>query len=275
MPILGMAGSSVMLLSMKDALKVAIDLGFKAFELSGEFPQCYCDDISGEQRDEARSLADSSGIAMALHAPFTSLNIAALNPGIRAESIRQTLAAIDLCADLGGKRVVVHSGKYILSDNFRKRSPEAFDIQWKYNVESLKLAAERAEKRGVFLCLENIGFEENYIDKCVDDLLRIREEAGSGALAFCLDIGHARLNKELTQAITKIGPFTRHIHFTDNFGERDDHIIIGTGNFDYSPHMDFFRNFKDIITLEVINIGKNPEPAGKSLEYAKKLFGLK
>ncbi len=48
--------------------------------------------------------------------------------------------------------------------------------------------------------------------------------------------------------------------------------MIGTGDFDYSPHLDFFRNFEDVIILEVINFGTNPESARKSLEYVKKLF---
>ncbi len=274
MPLIGMSGAAVMLLPIPDALRVAIDLGFQAVEIFAEFPQCVCDDVTEKQRKECRLLVESSGLALALHAPFTSLNIAALNSGIRAESVRQTLAAIDLCADMGGQVVTVHNGKYILSQRYRKKAPEAFDTQWNYNIESLKQVAERAEKRGVIPCLENIGFESDCIDRCVDDILKIRDDVGSPALAFCMDIGHARLNNELPQAIEKMGPFTRHIHFTDNFGERDDHLVIGEGNFDYTPHLDFFRNFKNIVILEVFNIGIDPEPARKSLEYVKKLLGL-
>ena len=274
MPLIGMAGSSVMLLPALDALRTAINLKFQAFELFGDFPQCVCDEFTGEQRKEGKALLKSSGLALAVHAPFTSLNIAALNPGIRAESVRQTLAAINLCADLGGKIVIVHNGEYILSERFREKSPEAFKLQWDYNIGSLKQAAKQARERGVTLCLENIGFEPDKIDKCADDLLKIRNEVDSPALAFCMDIGHARLNNELAAMIEKIGPFTRHIHFTDNFGERDDHLILGKGNFDYHPHLDFFRSFNGIITLEVISISTDPKPAAESLEYIKKLFGF-
>jgi len=274
MPLIGMAGVSVMLLPALDSLRLAIDLGFQAFEVLGEFPQCVCDEITPAQRREGKALVESSGLALALHAPFNSLNLAALNPGIRAESVRQTLAAIDLCADLGGSVVVVHNGNYILSQRFKKNSPEAFKLQWDYNLQSLKQAARGAEARGVILCLENIGFEPNAIDRNADDLLKIRDEAGSPALAFCIDIGHARLNHELPQVIEKLGPFARHIHFTDNLGEKDDHGVIGEGNFDYSPHLGFFRNFEGIITLEVMQIGTDPEPARRSLQYVTKLFAL-
>ena len=274
MPLLGMAGVSVMLLPALEGLRLALDLGFQAFEILGEFPQCLCEEMSAAQRREGKALVESSGLALALHAPFTSLNLAALNPGIRAESVRQTLAAIDLAADLGGRVVIVHSGEYILSPRFRKTSPAAFQLQWDYNLASLEQAARRAEERGVILCLENIGFEPNAIDQNADDLLRIRQEVGSPALAFCMDIGHARLNRELPQVIEKLGPFTRHLHFTDNFGEKDDHLVIGAGNFDYSPHLDFFLSFGDIITLEVMDLGTDPEPARRSLEYVSKLLGV-
>jgi sugar phosphate isomerase/epimerase len=253
MPWLGMAGVSVMLMPALDALRKAIELGFQAFEISGEFPQCVCEEMTAAQRREGKAMVESSGLALALHAPFNSLNPAALNPGVRAESIRQTLAAIDLCADLGGRVVIVHNGNYILSENFWKTSPEAFRLQWDYNIQALQQGARRAQEKGVVLGLENI--ESNCIDRNADDMLKIKEEVDSSALAFCIDIGHARLNRELPQVIEKLGPLARHIHFTDNFGEKDDHLVIGQGNFDYSPHLDFFRSFTGIITLEVISIG--------------------
>lgn len=267
-----MAGSTVMMLPVLDALKTAIELEFRAFEIFGEFPQCVCDEVTEYVRREGLAMVKSSSIALALHSPFTSLNIAALNPGIRAESVRQVLAAIDLCADMGGKRVIVHNGDFIFTEGFRKRSSEAFKVQWHYNIESLKRAAQRAEERGVVLCLENIGFEPKSIGKNADDMLRIRDETGSPALAFCIDIGHARLNNELPQVIEKLGPFTRHIHFTDNFGENDDHVVIGTGNFDYSPYLDFFRNFKDILTLEVISLSTDRTPAIQSRENITRIL---
>ena len=273
MPLIGMAGSTVMMRPGLDALRLASELGFAAFELFGEFPQCICGEMTAAERREGRAVVEQSGLALAVHAPFTSLNLAALNPGIRAESARQTIEAIDLCADLGGKVVITHNGEYVVSERAREKAPEAARIQWENNLASLRACLARARERGITLCLENIGFELGHMDRNVDDLLRMAEEAGP-ELAFCLDIGHARLNHELPQAIAKMGPRVRHIHFTDNFGERDDHVVIGEGNFDYTPHLEFFRAFNGIITLEVINIGDDPTPAIKSREYVKKTLKI-
>lgn len=270
MPLVGMAGSSVMMMPVLEALQVAIELGFDAFEVFGEFPQCVCDELSDAQLSEIRKLAESAGITLCLHAPFNSLNIAALNPGARREALRQVLSAIDACSTMGGKTVIVHNGDYLLSPQNRGKYPQAFEVQWKFNSESLTIAAQRAQEQNITLCLENIGFEPHVIDRNVEDLLAIREAVNNPALAFCLDIGHARLNGELEKALSQMGSLIRHVHFTDNFGEKDDHLILGHGNFDYTPCLDFINKFDGVVTLEVINIGRNPEPARLSLEYFKK-----
>lgn len=275
MPKPGLAGVSVMLLPMAEAVATAVELGYEAFELSGEFPQCLCGEVTAEERRRTRQLVEAAGLAVSVHAPFTSLNIAALNPGVRAESIRQVVAAIDLSADIGGQRGTLHNGEYVLSPNFRKRIPEVARIQWDYNIESLRTIADHARGRGIMLCLENIGFEPNAIDRSADDMLAIRRAVDSPAVFFCIDIGHARLNRELTAVIEKLGPFTRQVHFTDNLGQVDDHLVIGTGNFDYSPCLKFIRTFDGPVILEVVKVGTDPEPARRSLAYFKSLLALK
>ncbi len=273
MPLVGMAGSSVMMLPAVEALNVAVENGFSAFEIFGEFPQCVCDEMSNDDRKAFRRIADGSGVGVAIHAPFNDCNIASLNPGIRKESIKQVTNAIELCADVGGDVVVVHTGEYLFSEKSRENIKQAFDLQWGLNIESLAAASKKAEELGINLCLENIGFEPKHMDHNVDDLLKIKAEINSPALKFCLDIGHARLNNELPQAIEKLGGDIRHIHFTDNFGEFDDHFVIGEGDFDYSPHLDFFKSFEHIMTLEVIDIGTDPEKAMKSKKYVDGLLG--
>ncbi len=272
MPLLGMAGSSVIILPWLKALETAAEHEFEAFEVFGEFPQCVCQEVGHKEREEGRALVKASGIELIVHAPFTSLNIAAMNPGIRRESSCQLVAAVDFCADLGGDRVVVHAGDYVYPERSRQRAGPAFEMQWSYNVESLQEVCERAEQRGVLVCLENSSIEPEHIDKCPDDMLKIKEEVRSDALAFCLDIGHARLKGQLEEAIRKLAPDVRHIHFTDNMGEDDDHVAIGEGNIDYTPFLDFFKNFEGVMTLEVLKVGTDPGTELKSRDYVRELL---
>ena len=51
------------------------------------------------------------------------------------------------------------------------------------------------------------------------------------------------------------------VHLSDNFGEKDDHLPLGDGNYDYSEYVDFLKNFDHVITLEVVDVGTDPEPA--------------
>ena len=275
MPLIGMAGSSVMMLPATDALKKAIEIDYRAFELLGQFPQCICDQVEKSARLEMKRLAEDADVRLSVHAPFLSLNIATPNPGIREESVKQVTDALELCADIGGNTVIVHNGLHIVSKDFRDKTPQLVAYQWELNIQSLKTIAGRAKDLGVTVCLENIGFETELLDQCVDDLIRIKDAVGSPALAFCLDIGHARLNGELDEAIEKMGPFVKHIHFADNFGEADDHLTIGEGNFDYSKHLDFFINFQYDITLEVQHIGTDDTAARKSKDYVERLFGMR
>ncbi len=273
MPKIGMPSSSMLLAPWTDAIQVAADNGFDAFEIDLVFPSADLDDITPKDIEHARALSEKTGMEICVHAPFFELNIAAYCRGIREESIRYIKQSIDLCADLGGNTLITHAGDYTYHapDNATKDHNMAMKIQWGHNIESLKRIHDYATSKGITLCLENLGFNTS-IDKTFEHLLEIREKV-DGSLKFTLDIGHARLNASggAKEGIRLLGDNIHHIHFTDNNGKKDDHFAIGDGNFDYSDFFDFIRNFPHIVTLEVVHIGKNPEDILKSREYFNNL----
>jgi len=271
---IGMAGASMMMTPWMDGIKSAAELGYNAFEIFGEFPQIEIGRVPKDQRNQGRKLAEQLELALAVHAPFNDLNIASLNRGILAESVRQMIEAVKFCRDLAGKAVVIHNGEYIIDQAIGDAFNQAKMIQWQLNLDSLKRICEQAEKSGVLVCLENCNFVGNKIERSLDDLLILQKEVNSPNLKFALDIGHSRLAEGVETAIKKLGPEIRHIHFTDNLGKNDDHLIIGEGDFDYSPFLDFIRNFPAIITLEVVKVGISPEPAQKSLANFRKIMGI-
>jgi len=270
----GMAGASMMLSSWIDGIKAAAELGYQAFEIFGEFPQIEIWNVTGAQRDYARKLAEELKLEIVVHSPFTNLNIASLNRGILDESVRQSIEAVKFCNDLGGKVVVVHNGEYVLDPALGDSAEQAKAIQWRINIDSLKRIAEEAQNCDIFLCLENCNFVWNKIERKLDDLLRIKTEVNNPHLKFTLDIGHSRLAEGVENAIKILGNEIRHIHFTDNRGKNDDHLVIGEGNFDYHPFLNFIRNFPYVITLEVVKMGTSKEPARKSLINFQKILGI-
>jgi len=270
----GMAGASVMLKPWLDGIKSAIELGYDAFEIFGEFPQIEIERAGKQQRNKARRLTEDSGLELTVHAPFNNLNIASLNRGILEESVRQIIATVNFCKDIGAQVVVIHNGEYLIDQAIGDGFQQAKMVQWQLNLESLKRICSCAEKAGVMVCLENCNFVSNKIERSLDDLLQIKNEVNSPNLKFTLDIGHSRLAEGVENAVQKLGSDIRHIHFTDNMGKSDDHLIIGEGNFDYSGILDFIRNFPYVVVLEVVKVGTSTEPAQKSLAHFRKLIGI-
>jgi len=260
MPKIGMSSSAMIMADWLDALKTAAENKFDAFEITCVFPSADPQNIEPKAIAEAKTIIARSGMAICVHAPFFEINIAAFCQSIREESIRIIESSVDLCHTLGGNVLVVHNGNYTyhFPDATRHNHP-ALEIQWQSNIDALKRINSYAKTRGITVCLENIIIDERSIDRCYADLLEIKDAVGD-SLRFTLDMGHSRLSEGTAKAIQTLGEAIGHIHLSDNFGEKDDHLPLGEGNYDYSEFIDFLKNFDHIITLEVIDIGTDPEP---------------
>jgi sugar phosphate isomerase/epimerase len=264
MPKIGFASISMIGSPWLDALRSAVEHRFDAFELCVLYP-----DSPPDMRNDTISLAndivEAGGIELCLHAPFFEHNIAALCPSIREASVESIMKTIDLAEKLRVKTLVVHNGGYAPSGppGTSRFNDDRLRQHWDHNIESLKRIVDYATGKGVTLCLENIGFDPFSIDGTFEDMAEIRDKV-SPALRFTLDMGHARLQEGARKAIDLLGDNIRHIHLTDNFGKRDDHLPLGDGNYDYSEFTNFLRDFPYVITMEVISSGTGPEPMLKA-----------
>jgi sugar phosphate isomerase/epimerase len=272
MPKIGMPSSAMMTARWINPLRVAAENGFDAFEINCSYPSAEVESTPLEVFEKANKILEKSGVEVCVHAPFFELNLAAFSPGIRKESIQITQKAVDFCAEVGGKTMILHSGTqtYEQIKGIPKEENPLFKTQWDNNIDSLKQINEYANTKGITVCLENIGF--NSIDQSFQDLLEIRKAVGS-SLQFTLDFGHARLGQGAEEGIRLLGENIRHIHLHDNHGTSDDHLPIGDGNYDYSGFLDFFRKYPHIITLEVTEISRDPQPILRSKKNFQKLLG--
>lgn len=270
MPKIGMPNVAVLSARLKNAVEMAADNMFDAFEI-GLIPGVNLDRISAEDAAEIRDIAENVDMELCVHAPIFEVNIAAFQQGIREESIKSQNKAIDLCATLGGSIVIMHCGEYSYDSgpNATRENHPLMKRQWNNNIESLKTINDYAVNKGITVCLENLSFNR-IIDKSIEDLLEIQSEVGE-SLKFTFDIGHARLNGNIQDGITKLGKSIRHIHLTDNFGEKDDHLPPGDGNIDYSDCTEFLKSFPHIITIEVSDMGKSPEPMIRGRDFFNQL----
>ena len=272
MPKIGFASISMTGAPWLDALRSAVEHRFDAFELCVLYPDSP-PDMTADIISLVNGIVETSGIELCLHAPFFEHNIAALCPGIREASLESITKTIDLAEKLRVKTIVVHNGGYAPPGppGTSRFDDDRLRKHWDHNIASLKELVDHATKKGVILCLENIGFDPFSIDGTFEDMAEIREHVGS-ALQFTLDMGHARLQEGARKAIDLLGDNIRHIHLTDNFGRRDDHLPLGDGNYDYSQFADFLRGFPHIITMEVVSNGTGPEPMIRARDGFNSLF---
>lgn len=274
MPKVGMSSVAMVQAPWIDVLKFAAQNDFNAFELCCIYPFVDLDNTSSDRIAEANDIITNRGLEVCLHAPFLEINIAAFCPGIREESVRTVKKSIDLGGRLGAKTIVVHSGDFtfdIMPKNNKTNDNAITKAQWNYAIDSLRSINDYANSKGITICLENLAFYTHSIDRCFEDLLEIRESVGS-SLKFTLDMGHARIAGGAKKGIRLLGDNIGHIHLTDNRGRKDDHLAVGDGNYDYSPFIDFLRNFSHVITLEVVDIGTDPGPVIRAKKALNRLL---
>jgi sugar phosphate isomerase/epimerase len=272
MPKIGFASISMTGSPWLDALRSAVEHRFDAFELCVLYPGSP-PDMGSDTISLVNDIVETNGIELCLHAPFFEHNIAAVCPSIREASLESIMKTIDLAEKLRVQTLVVHNGGYAPPGppGTNRFNDDRLHQHWDHNIVSLKKIVGLATRKGVTVCLENIGFDPFSIDGTFEDMAEIREKVGP-ALRFTLDMGHARLQEGARKAIDLLGDNIHHIHLTDNFGKRDDHLPLGDGNYDYSEFTDFLHDFPHIITMEVISNGTGPEPMLRARNTFNGLF---
>jgi endonuclease IV len=110
MPKIGLPTSAMITAPWKQVVATASENGFGACEITCLPPMIDLDNLLKEDVNEARRIAEKANIELCIHDPFFELNIAAFTKSVRDDSVQEILKAIDFCAELGGKSVIVHPG---------------------------------------------------------------------------------------------------------------------------------------------------------------------
>jgi len=223
-------------------------LGFDYLELSMDPPQAHYSAIRQQMNSILDDLAFHS-MSIICHLP-TFVSTADLTDSIREASLLEMFNSLEVAAELGSQKVVLHPGHIGGMGIYVEQTALA------HANNSLAAIIDRAQTLGLCVCLENM------FPKCrafvePDDFVEILQRFPD--LKLTLDTGHANIanpgGRRILEFIEKFGPRIGHLHVSDNFGERDDHIPLGAGKIDFLKIINALKQngYDDTVTLEIFS----------------------
>lgn len=204
-------GFTTLALFMEDNNKIinlAKQHGFEMIEILGESP--FYEKDKGEFKD--------CGIDMRIHAATVDINIASLNTGIRAESVRQMIECGHYAEKINANTITVHPG--IIGRNEPHLRKWALEIA----VESI---GEIIDNTNVEVSVENMPVRGKFLGNMVEEIEIIQEETGC---SLTIDTGHGNTCGNLEEMLSLKN--ISYCHLNDNDGVKDQHIAIGDGTLD-------------------------------------------
>lgn len=240
-------------------------LGFDYLELTMDPPQAHYS-IIRQQMNSIRSALDASSLNIICHLP-TFVSTADLTDSIREASLQEMFHSLEVAAELGSQKVVLHPGHIGGLGVYVKEAALA-----RAN-DSLASIIGRAQALGLCVCLENM-FPRCQAYFCPADFVEIFQRFPD--LKLTLDTGHANIaspnGRRILEFIEKYGHRIGHLHVSDNHGERDDHIPVGAGTIDFLKIAKALAKcgYDDTATLEIFT--EDRRLLKKSRDRFKEMF---
>ncbi|MDR2623004.1 MAG: sugar phosphate isomerase/epimerase [Methanobrevibacter sp.] len=213
-------------------LELVENLNVEYFEISTEYPNNNLD----------VELLKSFNLKYSIHAPTTDINLASLNKTIQRASISEIEKSIKMANELDADIVVVHPGGFsFLGEPCERKILNR-------SRKSLEICRDYGKEYGVTPVVENMPNNEGFIYRDVYSLNDLLNEL---EMDMALDTGHAFTNgfkeEELYFDIVK------HVHLSDNFGDRDLHLPLGKGKIDFERIVTKFKekSYDGIFILEI------------------------
>ncbi len=160
-----------------------------------------------------------------IHTPIDIfLDLTSPNEHARQATIATYKFAVDAAKEMGGRAVTVHvCNKELMTE-------DEMDARVPFGLDSFKTLGEYSAEKGILFCVENLPFTQSY-HRMLVKLLKAYE---SNHIYLCLDTCHISMgNPEPFSFIEAYAPLIKNLHLSDNFGQRDLHLIPYTGSFDF------------------------------------------
>ena len=184
----------------------------------------------------------AEGLGCTIHAPFGDLSPGASDNYIQTVTRDKLDMAFRLIEVFEPTAIVCHL-------NYEENKHGHKLEEWlKQSLDTWHRLLETAECYQVPLMLENTYETDPGMHK------RILEALNSPYARFCLDTGHTLVfaRNSWQDWLPALTPWLGQLHLHDNHGDRDAHLAIGAGRFDFIGLFDYLEanSLKPVITLE-------------------------
>jgi sugar phosphate isomerase/epimerase len=178
-----------------------------------------------ERLELSRLLRSLSLQVISVNPSFVDLNLISTNPEIRAVSVRQMEAEIELAHDLGASFVVLIPGRrHALAPAPDAAARSVLD-------DGLSVLVRRAASLGITICLENSPY--GYLGSATS-LLDVVKSFGSPNLRLVYDVANALAQENPVDGVALAGEYLKLAHVSDTWRDRWAHTSVGRGEVDFA-----------------------------------------
>ncbi|MGM0568718.1 MAG: sugar phosphate isomerase/epimerase family protein [Elusimicrobiota bacterium] len=210
--------------------------------------------------EKVKSVIEETGIEIIGHtSPF--LPVIFPLESVREASMDEFERYVDFFSYIGVKLMNVHPSDFASLMDVKEVVRE--------NRKFISRLNGMCRSRGMTLMLES-GMKPFNTPEMFEVLLEGMDDVG-----VHIDVGHCNVhsNRNLTEEFfSRFGDRIVHAHFSDNFGDRDEHLPLGAGNIDWENVIEIFSRYgyNKTITLEVFC--ENRAYLIESSRYLRKLL---
>lgn len=229
-------------LSVFKEIEWAAENGFDFLDLTVEPPMMFHPEtdagkVSELLRERGLGIVGHTAFFLPFNSPFESVRDAAVSVIRQVGQFLKTAGSETMNVHIDDRPAARHIP---VEDNFS------------YLEDSFRKMLAVADELGLKLMVEHINGSEETIE--ILDLLFDKFPN----LFFHLDVGHANLRKgenRTKEFLERYGSRLLHIHFSDNKGERDDHLPLGAGTIDWEEITNILKahGYNGTITFEVFS----------------------
>ena len=201
-----------------------------------------------------------------VHAPVLDASLASADAGERGRAIEETELALRIARRIPFKTLVVHLGR-----------PRTDGVRGGTNRDaarrSIDALAKMAEPLGVALALEVIPNDLSRVGSLAE---LIDDEIEAANVGLCLDLGHARLDGDVGEAVEAAAGHLLAVDLHDNRGRFDDHLVPFDGVIDWPPALTAIRKvgYDGALTFELATRGSTKDALARARAAKRRIQEL-